>query len=198
MRSGFSIRAGAALIDAVSYAVLSVASAILLVLYYASGFGMGIEDVIHQVRAGQWPLYLVIFCALWCLYFFSEALLGVTCGKLILGLRVGRKDGCRAATTRLVSRFILKRSPELFAWASLFFVWLPWLQSAAVVLSVLVLVTSMLALGEGRMTVYDYIVGTAVYPLNELGAAAETVDPSLPRTIRRPGADPENLYRPRW
>lgn len=197
MRAGFLIRLIAFISDLILLTLVFVAAGYGLTAYYSSTLGMTFSDLLYNVKAGAFPLALLLAMALWLVYFLSELLIGVTAGKLLCGLRIARDDSCSAPVARLAVRFLLRRSAEILFFAGLLFNGLPLLRAAAEGMAVIIFISMLLALESKRTTLYDRWTSTAVYPKEEIGSAADSIDPSVPRIVPA-RTDPENLLRPRW
>lgn len=110
-----------------------------------------------------WPVLLVIG------WFFFEAVLGASPGKLLLGLRIGTADGRAAGLLAWVPRYLVKEMPAFLLLIGLLSLEI-WWAAGALVFQIVILFSSFGLLGGRRQTLYDGITGTSVFDAETLKA----------------------------
>ncbi len=170
-RVGLLPRLTAAMVDVV------LLSLILLLCFFAISLVLYVDEKVLGARlvGGNDRLaYGSVMYAVVMLYLATEVAGGQTLGKHLAGIRVVRADGAAAGLGRLLRRWLLRRSAEIAlgtvaaatvaaerlstnwtfeaAWTGLFW------------LFVLVCVGSLLIMLPRRQALHDLLVGTAVFP----------------------------------
>lgn len=96
------------------------------------------------------------------LYFLSEAISGVTIGKLIQRLKVGTTDAEFESRAPLITRYAIKMSPTIIGLVGVATLNFDFLRIAGI-LGLLVFLGSLVALGPKRQALHDIPAATAVY-----------------------------------
>lgn len=110
------------------------------------------------------------------IYNLSEGFWGFTLGKLMLSIRVGKANGIRANSQRLMLRFALKNIStilQLIAVAGMF----AWLNSLSNLFGLIIFVGCLFVLGEKKLAFHDMLAKTAVYKKEYL---TKNIDSNVP------------------
>jgi uncharacterized RDD family membrane protein YckC len=178
-RSGFGVRLGAYLIDGLFMGIIIyIVGYIFAKIFISSvegtvtaGGTMSNEDAVAAVGG----LLGMIMNMIWgfvigaLLYTLVEGITGASPGKMILGLKIGTKDGGQAPMGSLLTRWALKNVNYicLFLLAathvSIFFM-------ISQVGSLFLLISCLMALRASKQALHDDIAGTAVFQKTDLPA----------------------------
>jgi uncharacterized RDD family membrane protein YckC len=178
-RVGFGIRFGAWVID---WALIVIVSAILgstIAMWFAgsavntalhSGDNLNslqMADAMAKGMLGFLDGLKIAIPLFTMLYFLSEALLGVTLGKLIVGIRIANADGTKANITTFLARFGIKNSGSIFG---LIFLFSPVeaIQTLGFCCSLVIFIGCFFVLGQNKQAFQDMVAKTAVFKKQDI------------------------------
>lgn len=176
-RSEFGIRTGAYLIDTVILFVLAflLGPVIggLLGASAAAALSQGVNSQDQQALAAiggfrEAIMGLAVSMPVICfIYFLIEGITGFTLGKLILGIRVGSKNGTKGDVSNLLVRFLLKSSGSFLSLLSMILS-IPFLGTIGSLIGIAIFIGCFFVLGDKRQAFHDMLSKTAVYNKDEL------------------------------
>ncbi len=171
-RSGFGIRLGAYLIDALIMAIIIYTVAYI----FATIFVQGVEDAVKAgevitredaVVVGEGfidmlmkMIWGVVIGSL--LYTLIEGITGASPGKMMLGLKIGNAHGGQAATGALIIRWAVKN----ISYICLFLLAATQVSIFGLFVNIgllFLLISSLMALRASKQALHDDIAGTAVF-----------------------------------
>jgi uncharacterized RDD family membrane protein YckC len=172
-RQGFGIRLGAWALDYLFIVIIST------ILY--QGFGDSMNSFIEgklppniDDMPEEFGNFMVTFMKgailagfVYFIYYAQEAFLGVTPGKMLVGIKIGTQDGTTATLATLFTRWIIKLSASLMGIIALL-TGTSSLDILTNILSLIIFIGCFFVLGEKRQSFHDMISKTAVFKKSEL------------------------------
>ena len=168
-RIGFGPRLGAFLLDVLLIAVISV---ILIVVFgvggASAGAAAGPEDEMDAAIGaiggfmGGIMASLIVIYIVGAVWYLLEGLIGATIGKMIVGIKIGKDDGTKAGTGKLLLRYALKNISYLMGILAL-------ITGASVIntlgglAGLVIFIGCFLVLGAKKQAIHDMLAKTAVY-----------------------------------
>jgi uncharacterized RDD family membrane protein YckC len=100
-------------------------------------------------------------------YGLTEALLGASPGKFILGQRIVTESGNRAGQPQLLARYAIKQTPTAISLLAVF-LGIKALEHGSNVVGAVYILGCFMAFGKARQALHDKIVGTAILRTSDL------------------------------
>ncbi|MFN6943477.1 MAG: RDD family protein [Cytophagaceae bacterium] len=165
-RVGFGIRLGASLLDIVTIIAITFALAPLLSgvsnEYISAIFSQNPEFVHLDGWMGALMRAVLLIPIIDMVYHLVEGLTGLTLGKLIVGIKVGSKEGTQSEVGNLFLRYLLKSSGTILSLLNLY-IGIQLLGSLGGLANFAIFVGCFFVLGDKRQAFHDMLSKTAVY-----------------------------------
>ncbi len=174
-RIGFGTRLGAWCVDTVFTLVIGISVGFIIGLVFGGVLGnvflKGSIDIVNGEVAMADKLLLGSILGILILGFFNfclEGFKGVSIGKMMLGICIGRADGTKATSSELWLRVLIKNIASVCAILSLI-LHASFIQSIGSLLGLIVFCGCFAVLGQSRQALHDMIAHTAVFKKTDLG-----------------------------